>query len=231
MIQKNVRGTLSKIFVVIVCLVAMSSCVPYHKLAKKESPQGILLDDYRDISYNNIRSVSIYNEFETRAHFTFLRMSDAVKKAYTDIYCGRRGIVAHAREEFLKRQLEENNHWVSFVVLADMRDKTCVSLGEKNAQWAFALDLGQNIILAPESIKEIELDPELQLLFGRHFTLFPTAYVLKFSRRDATGERYHIGQVSKVIISSPYKKTDVVWNEKDEKKKQDIKKDEDFYWC
>ena len=219
-----------KIGVLLVCVVLMSSCVPYHKLIKKESPQGTELDDQREVTYNNVRSVAIYNQFETRALFTFLNMSDATKRAYADLYCGRRGMTMQAKEEFLKRQLEENNHWYSFVVLADIRDKTCVSLGEKNAQWTFALDLGAGITLVPESIKEIDIEPELQHFFGHHFNLFKTAYLVKFPRHDASGQAFSAGSINKVVVSSPYKKAEVVWDDKDYKKKQNVRKDEDFYW-
>jgi hypothetical protein len=208
----------------------MSSCVPYHKLIKKESPQATELDDQREVAYNNVRTAAIYNQFETRALFNFLRMSDATRRAYADVYCGRRGIAAQAKEEFLKRQLEENNHWYSFIVLADIRDKTSVSLGEKNAQWTFSLDLGTDKTLVPESIKEIDVEPEQQHFFGHRFNLFKTAYLIKFPRHDASGQEYTSGPCSKVIVSSPYKKAEVVWDEKDYKKKHEVRKDEDFYW-
>lgn len=197
---------------------------------KKESPQGTELDDYREVSYNNVRNVTIYNQFETRALFTFLRMSDATRQAYTENYCGRRGMTVEAKEEFLKRQLEENKHWFTYVALADIRDKTGVSLGEKNAQWTFALDIGAGRTLVPESIKEIDVEPEIQHFFGRYFNLFKTAYLVKFPHHDASGKTYTCDDQVTIVVSSPYKKAEVVWNEKEFKEKKNVKKDEDFYW-
>lgn len=211
-------------------IILMSACVPYHKLAKKETPQWEELDDHRDILHNDVRSLGIYNQFETRGLFTLLRMSDATRKAYSELYCGRRGMSVDAREEFLKRQLEENKHWYTFVALAEIRDKTSVSLGEKNAQWTFSLDLGDKM-LVPESIKEIEIEPEIQSFFGPHFNLFKTIYLIKFPRRDASGREFNHNGRMKVIVSSPYKKAHAQWDEKDVKNKKDLRKHEDFYWC
>jgi hypothetical protein len=229
--KKNNTAIMMFLVFDLLSMLMMSSCIRYDKLLKTEVPQGTDYLDKRDIAYNYVRSVAVYDEFITRALFSMLWLSDEVRNAYADIYCSKRGIQGDAREEFLKRQLEENNHWYAFYVLADVRDKTYLMLNEKNAVWTLSLDLGNKMILIPESVKEVDIEPEFQSFFGNNFTLFKTAYLVKFAKVDATGNVFNASDTVKLIVSSPYKKVNAVWEKHKLKKKGALLKNEDFYWC
>lgn len=164
----------------LVMLCFMTSCVKYYDLIKSEFPQGKDQPDYRVVASLYKRTATVYDEFQTKAAFNALWLSDELRTAYVNVYCNKRGLSNDEKEEMLKRQLEENKYWVSFYVLADIRSKTNSSLSDPNAMWTPYLKLGDFDTLVPESIKEVDLDPEFQLFFGKTFNLFKVAYLIKF---------------------------------------------------
>ena len=69
---------------------------------------------------------------------------------------------------------------------------------------------GQKIM--PISIKEVDLEPEYQFLFGHRFNLFKRAYVVKFAAVDLTGNYYLQNNDSfNLVFSSSYKESFVKW--------------------
>src|SRR5579862_7400654 len=122
-------------------MMTISSCVRYDKIVKSEFPQGTSYDDNRDVTYYNVRSVNLYEQFKKKAIFNALYLSDATRTKYVDVYTRKRGITGEAYKAMLNRNLEENKHWISFYLLADVRDKTYVSLSEKNSSWTLYLDM------------------------------------------------------------------------------------------
>jgi hypothetical protein len=240
--QLILRGLL--LFVV----VSLSSCIKYYETIKTEFPQGSELEDKREVVANNLRSTVIYDQFSTVAIFNALRLSDEVRMAYVDIYTRKRGIEGEAKEALLKRQLEENKHWISFYLLADIRDKTYVSLSEKSSYWTPFLQLGDNVKVTPLSIKEVDIEPEYQFFFGTKFNLFKIAYLVKFPARDSMDTLYKTNDITtKFVLSSTKKTGELVWddrakehdheleknktgNRKKLSKNKKLRKDEDFYW-
>ena len=217
-------------FFLLVLLVILPSCVRYDKLVKSEFPQGTSYDDNRDITHHNVRSATLYEQFSTKGVFNALRLSDSTRTKYVDVYTRKRGITGDAQKAILNRNLEENKHWISFYLLADIRDKTYVSLSEKSSFWSLYLDMGNGVTIVPESIKEVDIEPEFQAFFGYRFNLFKAAYLVKFPIFDNHGKRYEGDDVDvKLVISSPYKKCELEWK-KSEEKQEELRKDEDFYW-
>lgn len=237
----------------LVMLVFMTSCVKYYDLVKSEFPQGKDQPDKREVAAHYKRTATVYDEFQTKAVFNALWLSDELRTAYVDVYCDKRGLSCDEKEEMLKRQLQENKYWVSFYVLADVRSKTNQSLSDENAMWTLHLKLGDYETLIPESIKEVDLDPEYQLFFGATFNLFKTAYLVKFplqpepslpasasaavpvprvvSRPDLARKLAN-GTITLVqlIVKSIYKECTLTWDRDEIAKKRKILRDEDFYW-
>lgn len=236
-------------------LVLFSSCIKYHKLAKQEFPQGDNLDDRREISYNNLRSSTVNDEFATLAIFDFLWLSDETRIAFVDMNCEKSGRDEQTRQAMLCRQLEENKHWITFYVLADVRDNASGSLSDKDALWSFYLAKEEFLPeteeeknkrlrkrlkrktkeidkLMPISIKEIEIEPEYKFLFGPKFDQFGRAYKIKFPATNLVGKKYlATGDRFKLVVASPIKKTGVYFNDKDaaDAKRKKLK-NEDYYW-
>ncbi len=208
----------------------MPGCIKYHKIIESEFPQGKDHHDHRGIVYNHLKSVSIYRQFETVAQFNALWLSDQMRTCYVSLYAARRGMRAEAYDAYLRRQLEENNHWISFYLLADIRDVARVSMSEKNTAWAVYLDAdGERV--KPESIKEIEVEPEIQRFFGHRFNKLKVSYLIKFPARDAAGKRYdYSAERLRLHLSSPYKHDYMEWFIEDMAQSKKVPRDEDMYW-
>ena len=213
-------------------LFTLPGCIKYYELSDSEFNQGKPLDDNRDVAVAYRRSVTIYDQFKTQAIFDGLWLSDTVRSTYVDMHASKRGIQGDGKEELLKRQLEENNHWLSFILLADIRDKLFASMSEPASTWT-AHAVVDNVKLVAESVKEFDMDPEFQLLFGKTWNPFKTAYMVKFplesvlAHKIASGEHKEV----KLVISSMYKEAELVWKTGQLSAKKEVLRDEDFYWC
>jgi hypothetical protein len=220
------------LFVMGSLLCMFSSCIKYQDLIKSEFPQGNDVSDKRDVAAKYVRNGTVYDEFQTKGVFSALLLSDEVRTAYVDIFAHKRGLSALAQEEMLKRQLEENRHWISVYVIADIRDKTYTSLSEKNAFWTLFITCDEKKII-PESIKEVDLEPEFQLFFGPSFTLFKTAYLIKFplahKEHELSTAPINYKKIS-LTIESTYKACELLWFTSQLKTKKKVMRNEDFYW-
>lgn len=217
-------------------LLFLPSCIKYHETIPTEFPQGQEKKDNRIITANYVRSVRIYDQFVTRAIFDALWLSDEVRVAYAHLYCSRRGKSVDDTEAFITRQREENNHWTSFYVLADVRDRQGTSLSDKNAPWTFYLKVG-DFKAEALSVKEIDLEQEYQAFFASQFNSFKTAYLVKFpvcQALKANGNQ--LSEAVELSIESASKTAQLTWqplnshSARTQKEKQKVLRDEDFYW-
>ena len=138
----------------VVMLLLFPSCIRYYKLSKSEFPQGVEHEDARDVSHNYVRSGRVLDQFSTLAAFNALWLSNNTREAYVDVYSRRRGKDDTKHDALLKRQLEENKHWISFYILTDIRDATQFSMSDKNSCWTVYLEI--------EHKKVTEKTPEIQ---------------------------------------------------------------------
>jgi hypothetical protein len=193
-------------------------------------------------------------QFTTLAQFDAIFLSDQTRIAYVDMFCSKRGKSKEAQEAMLERQLEENRHWISFYVLADVRDVFNGAMNDKTPVWTPYLELDGRK-LEPVTIKEIELEPEYINLFGSKLNSFKTSYLVSFSAQDQSGKLYLDGcKLLKLVFSSVDKACFVEWdldqinkiskseedksknenknqNKKNKRKKnKKIGKEIDFYW-
>ena len=122
-----------------------------------------------------MRSITIYDQLETKAIFDVLWLSDAVRTAYANLHILRQGKNEEKLHTFLRRQLEENNHYVTFYLLSTHE----VKLGVPEAQWSlFLLVDGREHY--PFEIKEVELPYEYQIFFGDRWNRFKVPYLIRF---------------------------------------------------
>ncbi len=236
-------------------IAVISGCVPYYKLSKREFPQGIDLPIRNEISRDYVKAQTVYDQFTTLAHFDAMWLSDQTRIAYVDTYCQKRGKTGDAKEAFLRRQLEENRHWISFYVLADVRDVFNGTMSDKTPVWTPYLEIGE-IKIEPVTIKEVDLEPEYISLFGSKLNSFKTVYLVSFPANDATGKFYLDGSKNlKLVFSSVDKACSMEWDleqlnkhpnshdntsdgnkdkharkHKKSDKNKNVGKDIDFYW-
>lgn len=217
----------------LICLVLLfSSCgVKYYDIVKTETPQSPNQPSVREVAMRYVKSQTVYNQFETLAVFDALWLSDEVRKAYVDVYCNKHGLTQEgAKDSMLKRNLEENNHWITFYVLADIRDRTHPTLSDKDSAWSLYATHG-DISVEPESIKEVELECEYQLFFGRgRFVPAKAAYIVKFPATEFLKNQSPVTDVT-LVVGSVHKKIQFAWDKEClRKSNQKVLSDEDFYW-
>jgi hypothetical protein len=133
-----------------------------------------------DITCQYLRSVNVYDELNTSIILDALWLSDDVKTAYTDIYMAKNGKGEDRRMPFLRRQLEENQHSISFYVLVPDR----IILGDPLSVWSVYLTIDE-YNYSPLDIKEVDLDVIYQSFFGRRYNDFKREYLITFDAYDA----------------------------------------------
>src|SRR5579859_3637959 len=63
-----------------------------------------------------IRSITIHDQLETKAIFNVLWLNDQVRTVYSELHIVRQGKNEEKFQAVLRRQLEENNLYISFYV-------------------------------------------------------------------------------------------------------------------
>jgi len=164
---------------------------------KKSVDQGKDVENELKSAKDTISSSRIYDQFTLAGAFDTLWLNDDVRSLYSDLYAKKRGKTESEKNLILRRQLEENNHFISFYVLcpADF------VLGEKDSDWTVLLRVDGNCF-APTEFKKVELSPEYKLMFGKKMNRFKIAYVLRYNAKDIE---------DRLLIQSSTKMVDLVF--------------------
>ena len=160
-------------------LILLPGCGRIVDWAKDSFYQGNDLYDYSTIPRKYLRSITVYDQFETMGTFDSLWLSDSVRTAYAQLNACKRGKSFEHERASLRRQLEENKHYIDFYVLS-LYNKP---LDTEDALWTLFLEVGGNRY-APIEIKAIELAPEYQFFFGKRFSKFKVPYLVRFNAYD-----------------------------------------------
>lgn len=173
-----------------------AGCQRYIDWAKGNFYQGENARWYDpNITHCAVRSVTVYDQFDTLAMFNALWLCDEVRTAYADAYAFKRGKSVEQKNAFLRRQLEENCHFIVFYVLSSQN----ISLSGSEAVWAIMLEVNNNVY-APVEVKRIELCPEYKTIFDTHFNRFKVAYQVRFDAKDAEGNLLLCQGVQELIL-------------------------------
>jgi hypothetical protein len=165
-------------------------CGKYHDFINSEVPQAERHEASNATIQKYLRSLTLYEGFETRARFDALWMTDEMRLIHTALHSERVGLNQEEREAFLLRQLEENNHWQSFYLLAEIPDHGHISLTDKNSSWSLYLEAANGYRVAPESVKEVELAPDIKAMFGHRLTPFKKVFQVKFPAKNLNGNYF-----------------------------------------
>lgn len=210
-------------------------------MAPTESSQGKEHRDFREIMTENLRSVSVYNQWETVAHFDALWLSNDTRKEYVTRYCSRRGRSADETEDMLQKDVAKNRETATFYILADVRDKFFPSLSSMTPAWAIHLEMEDGTKVVPKTIKEVDLEPEFVEMFGHRYKRpkFKLAYEVVFAAKTETLV-LDFKSPFKMVLSSTDRQCEMKWKDTPPVclkkindvclKKRKIRKDEDYYW-
>lgn len=160
---------------VISFLFVLPGCGRLVDWAKGNFNQGTTFDRNAQIGKKYIRSETVYDQFTTCGMFDALLLSDEVRTVFAELHARRYGKSEAQYKSFLRRQLEENNHFISFFILTSYE----IPLGKSDAKWAVFLQIDGNRF-APTELKAVELSPEFKSIFGKRFNRFKIAYMVKF---------------------------------------------------
>ncbi len=172
------------IFLILPLLIILPQCGRIVDWAKSNFYQGETLPDYHKIPERYIRTVSIHNQINATATFTALLLTEQVRTAYSQSWAQLHGKSCEQEKTFLRRQLQENNHFISFYLLSLYTDK----LTDSDAKWSVLLDIN-GCLYNPIEIKVVEMPIEYRSFFGRLNNRFKTAYLVKFDAKDIQGNR------------------------------------------
>lgn len=168
---------------IVMLLLFLSGCGRLIDWGKSNFYQGEDVELYDENVNPFIKSVTIYDQLDTTAHFIVMWLSDPIRTAYAQLHARRMGKDDNQYKAFLRRQLEENNHYISFYVLSTHE----VKLGIPESYWSLFLRVNNRDYL-PFEIKEVELPTEYQQFFGKRWSRFKVPYLVKFRLNDENEE-------------------------------------------
>jgi hypothetical protein len=202
------KQNLNYYLLLVLYLVQLTGCGPISTWAKdcfyqgKEQPEPVK-------PYAYTRSIVAYDQFTRIAMFDALWLSDEVKKAYAQVLTHKQGKNKEQCQAFLRRQLEENRHFIIFLVLIPY-DWT---LGELQSKWSVFLNT-DGVNYAPVEVKQTEIDAVYKAFFDKRFGPFKIVYRVKFDARNADDNRIITPdtQTVKLIFRSMAKEVSLCWN-------------------
>jgi hypothetical protein len=174
-VLKNV----STIYGMLCALLLLPSCGKIIDWGKNSFVQAPSLDFDRSVAEKYSKSVVAYDQLTTLAYFDALWLSDDVRIAYADLFALKFGKTEEQKNTFLRRQLEENNHFMAFYVLSLYE----YPLGDPMSAWTVFLKIDDKNY-APIELKAVDLSPEYVYLFGKKYSRFKVAYSIKFDAKD-----------------------------------------------
>ncbi|HSC24865.1 MAG TPA: hypothetical protein VLB80_01440 [Candidatus Babeliales bacterium] len=164
---------------IIVMILMLPGCGRIVDWGKKTFIQAPLLPTSITTAQKYIRSVTLYDQLTTRARFDVLWLSNEVRIDYVNLYALKFGKTEEQKKTFLRRQLEENNHFISFYVLSLHE----YPLGDIHSEWTLFLAIDDKYY-TPIEIKSVDLSPEYKHIFGKKYNKFKVAYSVKFDAKN-----------------------------------------------
>jgi len=165
--------------IIAVVLLLLPGCGRIIDWGSKTFTQSPAIESNIAAAQKYIRSVTTYDQLTTRARFDVLWLSDEVRRNYTHLFTSKFGKTEEQKKTVLRRQIEENNHFISFYVLSLHE----YPLGDFNSEWTLFLHIdGKNY--SPIEIKTVELSPEYMYIFGKKNNRFKVPYSVKFDAKD-----------------------------------------------
>ena len=164
--------------------------------AKSSFNQGCLLPDCYSQAHCYVRSLSLYDQFETVAIFDALLISRKVLAAYADLWACKNGKHDEQKQNLLDSLVTEHEPYISFYLLS-LYDGT--ELGSQESIWSVLLDVDGHLY-NPVEFKAVELTPYYQLFFGSVYTRFKVSYRLRFSAEDSAGNRIITAKTKRISL-------------------------------
>lgn len=168
--------------IIVATLFLLPGCTRIVDWAKDSFYQGDKVSYDHSAPQEYIRSVTVYDQFYTRARFDVMWLSDSVRTAYAHVYDLKHGSVDSKSDSFLHKQLAKNNDYIVFYLLAP----ATYILGDPMSDWTLFLQIGDRSF-EPVEVKEFNIEPEYRSFFGKLFNRFKVSYRITFQAQDSQG--------------------------------------------
>lgn len=190
----------------LVLLLLLPSCGRVLDWGQRNFMQAPSLEGNVAEAQKYIRSVTMYDQLSTRARFDVLWLSDNVRMNYADLYAAKFGKTDEQKKVFLRRQLEENNHFITFYVLSLHE----YPLGDSSSEWTLFLKIDDKNY-APIEIKTADLAPEYKYIFGKKYNRFKESYSVKFDAKDINDQFLITPETQKITLYCRSLKSEVTF--------------------
>lgn len=164
-------------------LLLLPGCTRYVKWPHDVFYQGEKQDQWRACVQDYLRYVRVYDQFSTRGLFDVLWLSNDVRRAFVSTRACKKSLTTELKDALLRRQLEENNHYIVFYVLTPVAYDHASSLSHPNSYWSVCLNVDGEIY-RPIEIKKIELQPEYIDFLPYTCSRARIAYQIRFNAKD-----------------------------------------------
>ena len=166
----------------------------------RECPQVVKYEPPYALTKNYIHSVTLYEGYQTKAHFDVMIMSNQMRVVLAELHSVKAGHTAQQRLAYLKEQLAINNEHLELYVLSQISDQAHISLSDKNSAWSIFITTARGVRLLPIGCKEVALTPEMSALFGHRYVGFKAITRFTFPAHDLSGKLF-IKPGDKTIIT------------------------------
>jgi hypothetical protein len=163
-----------------VLLIFLGGCYRIIDWSKDTFYQGCFLDNEISVARQYIRTLKIYDQFDTRAIFEVLWLSDTVREVYSMIHAMHFGKDEDQKKNFLRRQLEASSHAILFYVLSLFENP----LDSEDSEWTVFLTV-DNTNYFPTRIKAVDMPHEYKLFWKMNQMRFKTAYEVSFDAKNS----------------------------------------------
>lgn len=182
--KKGFRMKLTKInnLLYIFVLLTLSGCgTRYDRWVCDIFHQGTKVPNSLVCAEKYVRSLHVYDYFTTLGLFEALWLSDEVYSIYDQLQNQMQCDCACKGDEPCK----DDDACSTFIVLAWIKGYEGTYLTDECPLWSLCLSVNCKTY-GPCCIKQIDVCPEYQAMFGRRFTRFKTAYKVTFNVSNDT---------------------------------------------
>jgi hypothetical protein len=144
---------------------------------------------------NMLQSVVVYNQLSTRGMFDALYLSDEVRTKYATLYAQKHNLDTAQANAFLRRQLEENTHFIAWYILVGQR----FSITGEQPDWNISLRVGDRTY-TPMEMRQVDLPLEYIELFGDVLNRFKIPHLVKFDAQDINEQPIITPDVDKITL-------------------------------
>ena len=198
-------------------LMMVSGCVKVVDWASCNFYQGYTVEFLVRPARRYMRSVIVYDQFDTAAIFHALWLSDSVRYIYAQMHALKNGMSKEQERIFLDAQLSENNRFISFYVLSKLN----MPLDAPDPVWKIYLEI-DGARYHPTDISWVENFPlEYQDIFfplshdyfAEDHRRFKVPYLVRFNAQDPQGTPLLSGDTRQVILHfrSTHKHVCLTW--------------------